>query len=44
MLLKIYASNCLELMGQILVSFNIRYANSIYQFYSLQHTLKLFKN
>ena len=30
MLLRICASDCLELMGQILASFNIRYANSIY--------------
>lgn len=40
--LRVCVSNCLELMGQTLLGFNIRYANSSHRFYSLQHRLKLF--
>lgn len=40
--LRVCVSNCLELMGQTLLGFNIRYANSSHRFYSLQHRLKSF--
>ena len=39
--LRIFLSNCFELMGQIPIALNIRYANSIHQFHGLQHKLKL---